>query len=44
MSTSGPVEIGGGEVIMDDAGHLPNLEDPATFNRHLGRFLDRRPR
>ncbi len=26
-------------LIMDDVGHLPNLEDPAEFNRHLRHFL-----
>jgi pimeloyl-ACP methyl ester carboxylesterase len=26
-------------VIVPDAGHLPNLENPETFNRHLISFL-----
>jgi pimeloyl-ACP methyl ester carboxylesterase len=29
--------------IIDDAGHLPNLENPAPFNRVLHRFLDTLP-
>jgi 3-oxoadipate enol-lactonase len=28
-------------VLMKDAGHLPNLEQPGTFNEHLLAFLDR---
>jgi len=27
--------------LMDYAGHLPNLENPLEFNRHLKKFLDK---
>lgn len=30
-------------VVVDGAGHLPNLERPAEFNAELGRFLDSLP-
>ena len=28
-------------VIMEGVGHLPNLEQPDDFNRHLLNFLSR---
>ena len=28
-------------VIIDDAGHMPNLEQPAAFNEKLADFLAR---
>jgi pimeloyl-ACP methyl ester carboxylesterase len=31
-------------VVMEASGHYPMLEDPATFNRHLGEFLQSLPR
>jgi pimeloyl-ACP methyl ester carboxylesterase len=35
--------IAGSElVVVDHAGHLANLEQPAAFNGALGRFLDSR--
>ncbi len=30
-------------AVIDDAGHLPNLERPSQFNATLGRFLDSLP-
>lgn len=29
-------------VVIPDAGHLPNLEQPEAFNRAVGKFLERR--
>ncbi len=35
--------IAGAElVVIDDAAHLANLEQPEAFNRALGGFLDAR--
>jgi pimeloyl-ACP methyl ester carboxylesterase len=28
-------------VVVPDAGHLPNLDNPAAYNRHVGAFLAR---
>ena len=28
-------------ILLDNAGHLPNLERPDEFNEHLLRFLTR---
>jgi pimeloyl-ACP methyl ester carboxylesterase len=34
--------IAGSElVVVDDAGHMPNLEQPAAFNSALSKFLAR---
>lgn len=27
-------------VVIEDAGHMPNLEQPAAFNASMGRFVD----
>jgi 3-oxoadipate enol-lactonase len=29
-------------VVIPDAGHMSNMEQPAAFNRALARFLERR--
>ena len=35
--------IGGSEyIVVPDAGHLANLEQPDAFNRALARFLEHR--
>lgn len=34
----------GEKVVIDDAGHLPNLDQPADFDRQVLRFLRQRRR